>query len=378
MVNQNSKKQTPLEHVRWIAEQFKLPVSVKNITKLNFGNVNESFVLHQKSADKKFVIQQINSYVFPYPKKIIENLRVISDHIDNRLASSNIFDGKRWEIIRLVCTKDGADYFTDYDKTLWRVFNFIDNATCFNNVNDTLHAKEIGKAIGRFHFLVSDLATEKLHDTLPGFHIIPEYLAFYDSVLDDCNNLDHTDETTYCRRFIEDRREQGSLLENEKKTGKLTSQVIHGDPKISNVMIDDQSAKSIAVLDLDTVKPGLIHYDIGDSLRSACNILGEETSSYNKIFFDTNLCRHLLKGYLQEAVHFLTNNDYEYIYDSIRLITYELGLRFFTDYLAGDKYFKIVRHGQNLSRALVQFRLVESIEQQENSIRRLVTEMRQG
>jgi Ser/Thr protein kinase RdoA (MazF antagonist) len=145
--------------------------------------------------------------------------------------------------------------------------------------------------------------------------------------------------------------------------------VVHGDPKISNIMIDDATGKGTCIVDLDTVKPGLIHYDFGDCLRSCCNPAGEETQDMSRVLFDTDLCEAIVRGYMVHARSFLTEADREYLYDSIRLIAFELGLRFFADYIAGDVYFKTRHDGQNLNRARVQFKLTESIEAREKQIR---------
>jgi Ser/Thr protein kinase RdoA (MazF antagonist) len=151
---------------------------------------------------------------------------------------------------------------------------------------------------------------------------------------------------------------------------------MHGDPKVNNIMFDCQTGKAVSVVDLDTVKPGLVHYDIGDCLRSGCNPQGEETTEWQSVYFDLDLCQAMLQGYLQVAKAFLTENDYVYLFDAIRLIALELGLRFFTDYLAGSVYFKVKYPDHNLARALVQFKLTESIERQETAIQKLITDLK--
>jgi len=141
-------------------------------------------------------------------------------------------------------------------------------------------------------------------------------------------------------------------------------------------MIDTATGQAISIVDLDTVKPGLVHYDIGDCLRSCCNPLGEETERWEEVRFEPALCRAILRGYLSLARDFLTANDYEYLYEAIRLIAFELALRFFTDYLEGNVYFKVRHREHNLARALVQFKLTESIESQEATIRAMIQELR--
>jgi Ser/Thr protein kinase RdoA (MazF antagonist) len=216
-----------------------------------------------------------------------------------------------------------------------------------------------------------------LHDTLPGFHVTPGYLAAYDQVLTGATAAERQQGEQRAtidaiRQFIDERRALATVLEDALARGELTLRAIHGDPKVDNILIDDHSAAAVSIIDLDTVKPGLVHYDIGDCLRSCCNPAGEETTDLEAVVFDIDLCRVILEGYLAEAASFFTDADYGYIYDSIRLITFELGLRFFSDYLAGDPYFKTRYPTHNLQRALVQFRLVAAIEAQEAAIRQIV------
>jgi Ser/Thr protein kinase RdoA (MazF antagonist) len=151
---------------------------------------------------------------------------------------------------------------------------------------------------------------------------------------------------------------------------------IHGDPKVNNVMLDKATGQAVSLIDLDTVKPGLLHYDLGDCLRSGCNPLGEETTRWQDVRFEMDYCRAILNGYLAKARTFLTPGDCHFLFDGIRLIAFELGLRFFTDHLAGNLYFKSNYPGHNLARALVQFKLAESIAAQETIIRRLIEDLK--
>ena len=183
-------------------------------------------------------------------------------------------------------------------------------------------------------------------------------------------------EVDYCSQFVSERRAFVHVLENAKAQGRLRLRPIHGDPKVNNVMIDNATGQAVSIVDLDTIKPGLVHYDIGDCLRSCCNPLGEETERWDAVHFEPDLCRAILQGYFPLARAFLTANDHEYLFDAIRLIAFELGLRFFTDYLEGNVYFKARRPEHNLARALVQFKLTESIEAQEETIRAIIQDLR--
>jgi Ser/Thr protein kinase RdoA (MazF antagonist) len=168
------------------------------------------------------------------------------------------------------------------------------------------------------------------------------------------------------------------VLEEARKRGELRLRPIHGDPKVNNVLLDSHSGEAIALVDLDTVKPGLVQWDIGDCLRSACNRLGEEAADWEAVQFDPELCEALLSGYLDAARGFLDDADFAYLVPAIQLIAFELGLRFLADHLAGDTYFRTNRPGHNLERALVQFRLTESIEAQRGEIGAIVERLRRA
>lgn len=173
-------------------------------------------------------------------------------------------------------------------------------------------------------------------------------------------------------RFVEERRQFAVCLEEAVASGELVKRMFHGDPKVNNIMIDDFTGKGTAMIDLDTVSPGLVQVDVGDAVRSICNPAGEEETNLGKVTFDEDLFFAFMKGYMKEAGNFMTDADREYLYDAIRLLPFELGLRFFQDYLAGDKYFKVRQPGQNLNRARVQFRLCEAIEAREGKIRDMI------
>ena len=178
----------------------------------------------------------------------------------------------------------------------------------------------------------------------------------------------------FCIEFANAREAIVGILEDAKRQGVLTLRVIHGDPKVDNVLFDAVDDRAISLIDLDTVQAGLLHYDIGDCLRSACNAAGESPRSASEARFDLGLCEALLSRYLAETHAFLTPADLRFLPDAIRLIPFELGLRFLADHLNGDVYFKVQWRGHNLLRAETQFRLTESIELQLPAIRTLVSD----
>ncbi len=357
-----------------IANQFALLEKVTGVKAFGSGNINDTFLVTlDSSKEQHFVLQRINTQVFRQPQLIMQNMRTLTEHVQKRLQDTPL--NRRWEVPRVLLTKNAQDHWKDADGSFWRAISFIQGSQSFDSMRDRSHAKEIGYALGMFHNLISDLPAEKLADTLEGFHITPFYLQHYEEVLPK-TSVRQSSEVNYCLQFVSDRQTFAHILENAKAEGKLPLRLMHGDPKINNVMFDIVTQQAVSVIDLDTVKPGLVHYDIGDCLRSGCNPAGEETENWESIYFDTDLCQEILQGYLAVAKAFLTENDYAYIYDAIRLITFELGLRFFADYLAGNVYFKVKHPEHNLARAIVQFKLTESIESQETQIRKIIQDMK--
>jgi Ser/Thr protein kinase RdoA (MazF antagonist) len=361
-----------LDKLTAIANQFASTPSPLTIQAFGNGNINDTFLVNltnsEEQAGGRFVLQRINTQVFRQPKLVMQNMRIFTEHVSDRLACNPLDPGCRWQVPQVLLTSHGQDHWIDELGQFWRAISFIEDAQTFDTIQDLDHAQEMGIALGQFHHWVSDLAPEKLVDTLEGFHITPSYLQIYDEVLANQNDLPRSPEVNYCLQFVGDRRGLASVLEDAKALGKLPLRTMHGDPKVNNVMFDAQTRAAISIIDLDTVKPGLVHYDIGDCLRSACNPLGEETDQWEQVQFETDLGEAILRGYLTASGGFLTANDRDYLYDAIRLIAFELGLRFFTDYLAGNVYFKVKHPHHNLARALVQFKLTESIEFQASTL----------
>jgi Ser/Thr protein kinase RdoA (MazF antagonist) len=340
------------------------------------GNVNDTYLVTVDAMPSSFILQRINTRVFRRPEWIMLNIRTFSEHVQQRLRCETLASDRHWEVPSVLPTHNGHDFYVDGDGFFWRALSFIARSLCYQTVQSIDHARESGYALGRFHALVSDLDPGKLYDTLEGFHVAPQYLVHYQQVLAAPRVDSTTAEVRYGLRFVEQRQRWASVLEDARRKGTLAVRPIHGDPKVNNIMIDESTGRAISIVDLDTVKPGLVHYDIGDCLRSCCNALGEETTDLSQVRFDPDLCRAILQGYVSEARHFLSPMDYALMYDSIRLIAFELGLRFFTDHLEGNVYFKAKHSQHNLQRALVQWKLAESIESQEADIRAVIDELR--
>lgn len=364
-----------------MAGQFDVAGRLVAVQSAGRGNVNDTYMVIFRTTfnEERFILQRINRRVFVQPPLIMQNLRVVTEHVHRQLEAEADRADRIWQLPRIIPAKTGADFVIDGDGEYWRAISLIASAHSYENIQSLEHAHEAGVVLGQFQRLFSGVPAEKLHDTLPGFHITPGYLQKMDDALatpEGRLRLESSAEARNCLRFVEERREWCSVLEKARAAGEISLRPIHGDPKVANIMIDDATGKGTCIVDLDTVKPGLIHYDFGDCLRSCCNPAGEETLDLAGVFFDTDLCSAIVRGYMIHARDFLTAADRHYLYDSIRLITFELGLRFFADFLAGDVYFKTRYEGQNLNRARVQLKLCESIETREEKIRNILESAR--
>ena len=340
------------------------------------GNINDTFlaVYRNTFAETQVVLQRVNKAVFPHPEVIMANMHAITMHCHDKLErdAKRGADDRVWQMPRIIKTKGGGEFICDEKGDVWRVITRILSAHAFDTTQGPEHALECGSALGHFHYLLSDLSPKSITNPLPGFHVTSGYLKHYDHVLKSKNAqalLNASVEAKRLAKFIDERRDAALCLERAEAAGDLKRRMFHGDPKVNNIMIDDFTGKGTAMIDLDTVSPGLVQIDVGDAVRSICNPAGEEELNLGKVAFDEDLFLAFMKGYMKEAGSFMTDADREYLYDAVRLLPFELGIRFFQDYLAGDRYFKTQHPGQNLNRARVQFRLCESIEARESSIR---------
>lgn len=357
-----------------VAPRFDVAGRLVRVVPQPGGNVNDTYIAVFRTvfSEERFVLQRVNRRVFASPEDVIRNMKRVTEHVHRRLEAERDDADRIWQLPRVIPSREGADFVRDENGDVWRAISYIASARAFDRVCGPEHAHEAGVVLGQFHRLIHDIPPDTLCDTLPGYHVTPGYIAKLDAELDTREGrriLDTLADARHCRRFIDRRRDWAGVLEDARARGELMVRPIHGDPKIGNIMIDDETGRGTCIIDLDTVKPGLVHYDLGDCLRSCCNRAGEEARDLSGVVFDTILCEAIVRGYMPKARAFLTPSDLHYQFDCVRLMAFELGVRFFADFVAGNVYFKVTDASQNLRRALVQLRLCESIEAQEKAIR---------
>lgn len=335
------------------------------VERLGEGNINDTFLV--RSATGCFVLQRINARVFPEPLRVVENFARITHHFHEKQREH----GLSFLMAEPVRTLGGALFHLDSGGSCWRGQTYL-IGTPAANLSGESQVMRAGRTLARFHSLAADLDVAQLAEPLPGFHNLPGYMEEYDRVLrGNPRDLEELAEAgRFCLQTIDRIRPQTTILEDAQKTGILTPQPIHGDPKIDNFIFSGSGAPD-GMLDFDTVGGGLVHYDLGDCLRSCCNRAGEKGDQLSAVSFDLQYCRWFLQGYFS-GCSTLGEAQRNLIFEAVYLIAFELGVRFFTDHLRGNTYFRVANDGENLARAVRQFRLVEDIAAKEQDIRRLI------
>ena len=359
-----------LKHdVRAVAQQFDIYGEFLSAEAYGSGHINDTYcvVFGQAGKRVRYIFQRINHLVFKNPVGLMENISRVTKHLAAK--SAGMPDETR-RALSLIPARDGGVYHLDATGNYWRAYLFIEGAQTYDAVQSTAQAFEAAQAFGRFQSLLADLPAPRLHDTIPDFHHTPKrFLAFEQAVEKDAVNRTALAKSEIA--FALKRKAMTSqLLE-----AKLPERVTHNDTKFNNVMLDDVTGAGICVIDLDTVMPGLALYDVGDMVRTTTSPVKEDELDLSKVTMQFPMFEALMRGYLKTAAEFLIPAEKQLLVAAGKVITFEIGLRFLTDYLAGDTYFKIHREGHNLDRCRTQFKLVESIEQQEPQMQKLVEDL---
>ena len=329
------------------------------------GQINTTYLAAYLSDDgevNRYILQRINENVFPEPLVVMKNIERVTRHINRK-----VFRHKRdfgGQTLNLYPGRDGKNCVEGASGGIWRCYNCIEGCCTYDVVENTRQAYQAAKAFGAFQDLVSDLPVEKVSVTIPGFHDTPaRYARLMDAIAKDSHR--RVDRVQDEIDFITSREGITAVLLDHLKAGRLVERVTHNDTKLNNVMIDAQTDEAVCVIDLDTVMPGLALYDFGDLIRGATSPVSEDEKDVSKVEMRLPMFEAIVEGYLETAKNFLTPLEIELLPFSAKLITMETGIRFLTDHLEGDKYFKIHREGHNLDRCRTQLALVKSIEDQE-------------
>jgi len=338
------------------------------------GHIHDTFLVETSEKDKDdYILQKLNNRVFRNIPELQDNIERVTYHLNKKLLSIPGADVKR-ECLTIILAKNGKSWIEDEEGSFWRMFAYIPNHRSYDLVDTPDKAFEGGKAIGRFQALLADLPGKPLYETIPYFHNIGKRLeAFISAVKSD--RSDRVKSTHGEIDFILNRSEEMKIILKLGKEGKIPLRITHNDTKFNNILLDEND-KALCIIDLDTVMPGYVHYDFGDAIRTAANTAGEDEKEVSKVRMDIGLFKAFAEGYLNETRDTLNSIEKKYLAFAPRLITYTMAVRFLTDYIDGDVYYKIHHEGHNLQRARAQFRLLESMEQQYSAMQKIIDRLK--
>lgn len=341
-----------------ILQNFQINYPAISIEPYGSGHINYTYLVKTEGKEW-YILQKMNGTVFREPEELMENIIKVTLYLKDKIRESG--GNPKRETLTVVPAVDGKSYFKDEDGGYWRVYLYVEDGITLNVVQKPEEFYESGIAFGRFQAMLSQFPAETLHEVIPDFHNTPKrYEAFEKTVSQDIKG--RRDKVKEEINFIRSRRDEIPLLFSMLNRGELPLRVTHNDTKLNNVMLDKKSHKALCVIDLDTVMPGLSVHDFGDAIRFGANTAVEDEIDISKVSLSLEYYNTYRKGFLEGCCGRLTENEIKMFPMGAKMMTLECGMRFLTDYLQGDTYFKIERENHNLDRCRCQFALVADME----------------
>lgn len=336
------------------------------------GHINDTFLLKYKLCDgsiKRVILQRMNHEIFKHPVELMENVLGVTSFLKEKIIA-NGGDPER-ETLNVITTDEGLPYYKDETGNYWRAYRFIENATSYDTVEKPEDFYASAVAFGHFQMLLADYPAHTLHETIKGFHDTKARFARFEQVVAE-DIMGRAKDVQEEIQFVLDRRDVAEVLGDMQASGELPLRVTHNDTKLNNIMLDNKTGEAICVIDLDTVMPGLAVNDFGDSIRFGASTGAEDERDLSKIQCDMELYELYTKGFIEGCGGRLTEKELRMLPMGAKVMTFECGMRFLTDYLEGDVYFKIHREGQNLDRCRTQFKLVADMEKKWNVMEAII------
>jgi len=349
-----------------IGRQFQLHGEVESFAPYGNGHINDTYLVTCRAdgAPARYILQHINRHVFRDPAAVMENIERVTVHLAAQMAGD---PDRNRRVPILVPARDDRRWYVDPEGETWRAYRFVDGARTCETAESTQLAFQAARAFGRFQQQLASLPPPRLHETIPDFHHTPKRFAALRRAID----ADACNRASLAQAEIEFALAHESIC-NRLIDANLPERITHNDTKLNNVLFDEVTGEGLCVIDLDTVMPGLALYDFGDMVRTTTSPAAEDERDLVRVAMQFPMFESLVRGYLSAASEFLSKAERNFLSFSGKLITFEVGIRFLADYLAGDTYFKVHREGHNLDRCRTQFKLVESIERQEEEMNRFV------
>lgn len=350
--------------VKEIAELFCLDGCAAEIKQITQGYINATYCITTENKSR-YVLQRINTDIFKAPYELMENIQNVTSHIRKKVIEYG--GNERREVLTIVKTRDGKLLLDTASNGFWRMYLYIEGATSYQSAEKPELFLNSAKAFGKFQRLLADFPADTLHETIPRFHDTKDrYMHFVEAVENDAANRAALVQEEI--NFIKQRESACGVILKLIEDKKIPLRVTHNDTKLNNIMMDNKTNEGICVLDLDTVMPGTVLFDFGDSIRFGASTASEDEKDLSKVSISKALFEEYAKGYLSEAKSTLNNCEVEHLVFGARIITLEQAIRFLTDYLVGDKYYPVKYQEHNLDRARTQIKLVYDIEQKSDEL----------
>lgn len=357
------------------ASAFDLTTMPRYARAFGSGHINDTYrVWGDGESQPPYLMQRINHNVFPEVDKLMENMWLVTEHLKTKIAASG--EGRpELNVLTIVRTRDGGLYHCDRSGNYWRMFLLLENTRSYDIVTSEQQAREGGRAFGRFQLMLADVDAQRIYEVLPGFHHIGKRLDALKRAISE----DAVGRVAGCQDMIQfalQRADRMHTILRMGKSGELPLRITHNDTKFNNVLLDDQD-KAQCVIDLDTVMPGYVAYDFGDAIRTVINSAAEDEADLSRISLNIPFFKAYTEGYFSQAARFLTPAEVSSLMEGVLLLPYIIGVRFLTDHLEGDHYFKTHHDGHNLQRARTQFHLVAQLEDAEDTLNGIIREIAQ-
>lgn len=334
------------------------------------GHINDTYLI-QTDCGNQYVLQRVNHEVFKKPIDVMHNINLVTFFLREKIRAEG-GDPCR-EAMTLVPAMDGKMYVQTNAEDVFRMYLLIENAVCYDLIDTPKTFFNAAQSFGRFQRMLADFPAEELRETIPHFHdTFHYYNKLEDAIERDC--LGRSKDVVQEIQFIRERVADTHIINQAFASNELPLRVTHNDTKLNNVMFDKNTNNALCVIDLDTVMPGSLLFDFGDAIRYGANTAAEDETDLSKVSLDLNLFKEFTKGYLSELSSSITPIELELLPFSAKLLTLECGIRFLTDYLVGDIYFKIHKLNHNLDRARTQLKLVEDIESKLPQMKQIVAD----
>lgn len=357
--------------VEEVLQAYDFPETLLGAVRYGQGHINDTYCVvcqPQEGDCIRFILQGISQAAFPDPVALMDNFSGITAYLRDKIIEDG-GDPLR-QTLSLVKTRDGKEFYTDSNGKVWRLMPFIENTACYQSATAELFEAS-AQAFGHFQYMLKDYPAKTLHETIPNFHDTEDrYKKFEQALAADRRGRAANVKAEI--RFVQDRKKDCSVAMQALRDGELPVRVTHNDTKLNNVLFDRAGGEGICVIDLDTTMPGLSIHDFGDSIRFGANHSKEDEKDLSKVNFDISLYEAYVRGYLKGAKGSLLPAELAYLPWGARLMTLECGIRFLTDYLDGDCYFRTHYPEQNLDRCRTQFKLVQDMEAQFEQMKAVV------